>query len=171
MSSGAGWTTSSLTRVISPSPCEPCALSTPTARPRPCKDTAPRKALAALMGVVFGRRANGAARERAPCTNAQVGAVARRALGSSDYTDAQAVGAGCVGACVHHAGDGAIVAASLHHKGGDRAGRHRVEERQDRAPEPVLRRPVGYRRRRAATSGVYWSLGMVKTSSASASRW
>jgi len=45
----------------------------------------------------------------------------RRARGAAG---ARADGAGCVG-------------AGLHHAGGGRAHRHRVEERHDRAPEPV----------------------------------
>ena len=67
----------------------------------------------------------------APTAVALMGVVFwRRADGSSDYTDT-------------HADDAGSVGASLHHTGGCRADGHRVEERQDRTPEPVL--PAPYR--------------------------
>ena len=62
-SCGASWTISSLTRVISPHPACQCALSSKTPRPRPCCQCA-QSCLGALMGLVFWRRADGAAHER-----------------------------------------------------------------------------------------------------------
>ena len=95
-----------------PSTLEPCALLALSPRlspqPRPCSGDIVQNSMASLMGVVFGYRADGAANQRSPpSTGARVWADACRARGSSDYTDAQADGAGCVGASLHDAGDGA----------------------------------------------------------------
>jgi len=90
-----------------PSPREPFVHSTPSPRPHPCSGDYDQSSLASLMGVVFGRRADGTANQRGSwSTGARVWADVRRALESNDYTDAQADGAGCVGARLHHAGDG-----------------------------------------------------------------